>query len=177
MKSIEYLTALVLAKRSLNRKLGEETVLWADLVLAEGYESAEIKNLAQHDLTASQAQIESQVDVCFSKLGIQLVDEKSAHTLLVWVWAQKLLKADLSADDFLETMQKLCVDFGHEPVYMQFYLLHCAQKDVAKGKAIVFHDREINQHNFEQVLHWEIDLFVEQNEENILKWIQIKDEK
>jgi hypothetical protein len=55
---------------------------------------------------------------------------------------------------------------------MQFYLLHCAKKDLGKG-SIVFHDRELNEHNFEQVLRWEVELFIDQYETEILNWIRI----
>lgn len=173
MRTLEYLTAMVLAKRSLDQKIGKEAVLWADLLLAQGFDFAEIKNLICVDSSASKAQTEKLIDDCLTKLGIALVDEKSAHLLLIWAWAQKLLKAETTVDEFLENMRQLCEDFKHEPVYMQFYLLHCVQKDLSKG-TIVFHDREVNENNFEQVLHWEIDLFLEQNERGIFDLIKIK---
>lgn len=174
MKSIEYLTAMVLAKRSLDQNIGEEAVLWADLLLAQGFEDcAEIKNLICVVPSASKAQKEKLVDDCLTKLGISLVDEKPAHLLLIWAWAQKLLKAETTVDEFLENMRKLCEDFKHEPVYMQFYLLHCVQKDLSKG-TIVFHDREVNENNFEQVLHWEIDLFLEQYGREMFELVKIK---
>lgn len=176
MKSIEYLTAFVLAQRSLNQKLGEDAVLWADLLLAQGLEFAEIKNIICLDSSASDAQKEKALDDCFTKLGISLLDEKSAHLLLIWSWVQRLLTTDLGADDFLESMHRLCLQYQHEPVYMQFYLLRCAKADLSKG-GIVFHDRELNEHNFEQVLRWEVSLFLDQHEPQILNWIQIKNER
>lgn len=174
MKSIEYLTALVLAKRSLNLELGSEVVLWADLLLAQGADCAEVKNMVCLKDSSSPAQIEKLVDDCLTKLGMELVDEKFAHSILVWVWTQKLIHSEISVDVFLENMHKLCVDFEHEPVYMQFYLLCCVRKDLAKNSAIVFHDREVNENNFEQVLHWEVDLFLEQNESRIFELIKVK---
>ncbi len=172
MKSIEYLTALILAKRSLGLNLDEEAVLWADLLLAQGADFSEIKNLICMDPAASKPQIEKLVDDCLTKLNLSLVPEKAAHLLLVWAWTQRLIKADVSMDYFLESIQKLCVDFEHEPIYMQFYLLHCVKKDLSKG-TIMFHDREVNENNFEQVLRWEIDLFLDQNEPEILELIKI----
>ncbi|HCM42665.1 MAG TPA: hypothetical protein DIS66_05075 [Candidatus Omnitrophica bacterium] len=176
MKSIEYLTAFVLAQRSLNKKPGPEIVLWADLLLAQGLEFDEVKNIICLEASASDAQKEKALDDCFTKLGISLLDEKSAHLLLIWAWVQRLLTTDLGADDFLEGMYQLCVQHQHEPVYMQFYLLRCAKGDLSKG-SIVFHDRELNEHNFEQVLRWEASLFLDQHEHEILNWIQIKNEK
>lgn len=174
MKSIKYLTALVLAQRSLNQKLGQETVLWADLLLAQGVEHQEIKNLICLDSSASQAQKEKALDDCLTKLGIALLDEKPAHLVLIWAWAQRLLNSDINADNFLEALHELCVQNKHEPVYMQFYLLRCAKADLSAKGAIVFHDRELNEHNFEQVLRWEVELFLDQHEREILDWIQIE---
>lgn len=174
MKSIEYLTALVLAKRSLDLELGSEAVLWADLLLAQGTDFDEVKNLVCLKDSSSKAQAEKLVDDCLTKLGIELVDEKFAHAILVWVWMQKLIHSEISADVFLENMHKLCVDFEHEPVYMQFYLLCCVRKDLEKNSVIVFHDREVNENNFEQVLRWEVDLFLEQNEDRVLNLIKGK---
>ncbi len=175
MKSIEYLTAIVLAERSLDQELGKEAVLWADLLLAQGTDCPEVKNLICIDPLASKAQTEKLVDDCLTKLGIALVDEKFAHLLLIWAQTQKLLKSEMNVTDFLEHMQALCKKFDHEPVYMQFYLLHCAGQDLSKGaSSIVFHDREVNGNNFEQVLRWEIDLFLEQNEDEVLELIKIK---
>ncbi len=173
MKSVEYLTAMILAKRSLHQPVGDEAVFWADLLLAQGWDCNEIKNLICHDKASSPAQLEKLVDDCLTQLGISLVDEKLAHVLLIWAWIQKLLKTKISADDFLETMQRLCVDFGHEPTYMQFYLLHSVKKDLAKG-TIVFHDREVDENNFEQVLRWEVDLFLDGHETTLLDQIRIK---
>lgn len=172
MKSIEYLTAIVLAERSLNQKLGNEVVLWADLLLAQGLEFPEIKTLICLDAQASQAQVEKALDDCLTRLGISLLDEKTAHLVLIWAWTQRLLKGDAGADEFLNQMQSLCVKFDHEPVYMPFYLLHCSKKDLGKG-SIVFHDRELNEHNFEQVLRWEVELFIDQHESDILNRIKI----
>lgn len=173
MKSIEYLTAVILAKRSLDLPLDQEAVLWADLLLAQGIDAPEIKNLVCLDPASSKAQIEKLVDDCLTKLHYSLVPEKAAHLLLVWAWTQRLIKADVDVESFLGNIQKLCVDFGHEPVYMQFYLLHCVKKDLSKG-TIMFHDREVNENNFEQVLRWEIDLFLDQNEPEILELLKAK---
>lgn len=181
MKSIEYLTALVLAKRSLDLDLKKDVVLWADLLLAQGFDRPEVKNLICLDPAASKAQVEKLVDDCLTSFHVSLVDEKPAHLLLMWAWTQKLLKAETTADEFLQMMQQYCLDFEHEPVYMQFYLLHCAKKDLdskdPSKTTIMFHDREINDHNFEQVLQWEIDLFLEQYEPQVLEFIRIKSEK
>ncbi len=173
MKSLEFLTATVLASRSLDQNLNHGTVvLWADLLLAQGQDCSEVKNLICVDASSSKAQVEKLVDDCLTRLGLSLVDEKLAHLLWVWAWSQRLLKAETTADEFLENMRKLCVDFEHEPVYMQFYLLHCSRKNLSKTGAIIFHDREVNENNFEQVLRWEIDLFLEQHEETISKLIR-----
>lgn len=177
MKSIEYLTAFVLAQRSLNRPVGKEAVLWADLLLAQGREDSEIKNLICLDDSASPAQKEKALDDCFTRLGIALLDEKPAHLVLIWAWMQKLLHEDAGADEFLKAMYDLCLQYGHEPAYMQFYLLSCAKEDLAQGSKIVFHDRELNERNFEQVLQWEISLFMDQHEHQILEHIRIKNAK
>lgn len=176
MKSFEFLTAVVLAERSLNSPLERSTViLWADVLLARGHENAVIKDLICCSEKSTPAQIEQKVDDCLKVLGLELLSEDKAHILLVWAWIHKLLKSggELSAIEFLQKMQDLCVGFGHEPAYMQFYLLHCAKKDLAKG-TIVFHDRELSEHNFEQVLRWEIDLFLEKNERTALDWIKVR---
>lgn len=177
MKSIEYLTAFVLAQRSLNQPIGREAVLWADLLLAQGYEYPEIKNLICLDASASPAQKEKALDDCLTKLGLSLLDEKPAHLVLIWAWMQKLLNSDAGMDEFLKAMYDLCLQYQHETAYMQFYLLSCAKEDLSQGSKIVFHDRELSEHNFEQVLHWEISLFMDQNERHVLESIRMKNAK
>ena len=147
---------MLLAKRALNERLGNEAAEWAVTQLELGFDGKYLRQLAGVLGDENPFELAELFDRCVRELGLRLTKTES----IVLVYAQELCGAFaqgiIGRDYLVYRLYCLCTAHSMRLELFPFYLLYFTLDDL-KERGFSFYRREATPENFDRLLQEEIE--------------------
>jgi hypothetical protein len=147
--------AMLLAKRSLNERLGKEAANWAIGQLERGFDGKYLRQLAGTLGNESPTELDELFDRCAREQNLQPPTPESLVILYAQERCLQFQQGMISREYFLNRLFALCAEHHMRRELMPFYLLDCTLDDLQRQE-VSYYYADVTRENFDQILQDEI---------------------
>jgi hypothetical protein len=148
-------TAMILARRCLNERLGKEAATWAVTQLELGFDGKYLRQLAGILGDENPFELDELFDQCVREQNLQRPKPESLVILYAQERCLQFQQGMISRAYLLSRLFELCAKHDMRRELMPFYLLDCASDDLQRQE-LSYYYRGVTRHNFDRVLQDEI---------------------
>jgi hypothetical protein len=148
-------TAMILARRSLNERLGKEAADWAIGQLERGFDGKYLRQLAGTLGNENPTELDELFDRCAREQNLQRPTPESLVILYAQECCLQFQEGLISCEYFLRRLFALCAQHDMRRELMPFYLLDCTLDDLQRQE-VSYYYADVTRENFDRVLQDEI---------------------
>ena len=146
---------MILARRSLNERLGKEAADWAIAQLEVGFDGKYLRQLAGTLGDENPFELDELFDRCAGEQNLQRPKRESLVILYAQERCLQFQQGRISRAFLLRHLFALCAEHHMRRELMPFYLLDCTLDDLQRQE-FSYYCADVTRGNFDQVLQDEI---------------------
>lgn len=146
---------MILARRSLNERLGKEAAGWAIGQLERGFDGKYLRQLAGTLGNENPIELDELFDRCAREQNLELPKRDSIVILYAQEYCRHFQQGIISREYFLNRLFAVCAEHDMRRELMPFYLLDCALDDLRR-QGLSYYCTDVTRENFDRVLQDEI---------------------
>lgn len=142
----------MLADKALERSVSKTTVLWAQELVALGYESINLYELAGESEPYDQIEIELLLDKVLKELGLVVTDKSSTISHYIYMLVKRNLHEPKVYSDVLNEIKEISLESNFPNLYYQmFYSLYYAKIELEYSD-VQWYVRDANKGNIDSII-------------------------